>query len=63
MYFKVSVLLAYNKINMAKKVTSFSLNEETLLLLKKLAEKHDRSQANMLDVLIKEAAKKEKIKP
>lgn len=48
---------------MAKKVTSFSLNEETLLLLKKLAEKHDRSQANMLDVLIKEAAKKEKIKP
>jgi hypothetical protein len=47
---------------MAKKITSFSLNEETLLLLKKLSEKNDRSQANMLDVLIKEAAKKEKIK-
>jgi hypothetical protein len=47
---------------MAKKITSFSLNEETLSLLKKLAEKNDRSQANMLDVLIKEAAKKEKIK-
>jgi hypothetical protein len=44
------------------KITSFSLNEETLSLLKKLAEKNDRSQANMLDVLIKEAAKKEKIK-
>ena len=47
---------------MAKKVTSFSLDEETLLLLKKLAKKNYRSQTNMLDVLIKEAAKKEKIK-
>jgi hypothetical protein len=37
--------------------------KETLLLLKKLAEKNDRSQANMLDVLIKEAAKKENVKP
>ncbi len=47
---------------MAKKITSFSLNEDTLTLLKKLAEKNNRSQANMLEVLITDAAKKEKIK-
>jgi len=46
---------------MAKKITSFSLNEDTLSMLKKLAEKNDRSQANMLEVLIKEAAVKAKI--
>lgn len=46
-----------------KKPTSFSLSEEVIDLLKKLAAKHDRSQANMIEVLIKEAAKKEKIKP
>lgn len=47
---------------MAKKITSFSLDEKTLSLLKKLAEKNLRSQANMLDVLIKSAAKKEGVK-
>jgi predicted DNA-binding protein len=46
---------------MAKKRTSFSISDEALELLKKLAEKNDRSQANMLEILIKEAAKKEKI--
>lgn len=48
---------------MAKKITSFSLDETTLALLKLLAEKNDRSQANMLDVLIKEAAAKAGVKP
>ena len=47
---------------MAKKITSFSLDETTLKLLKLLAEKEERSQANMLQVLIKEAALKAKIK-
>ena len=46
---------------MAKKITSFSLDEETLKLLKLLAEKEERSQANMLQVLIKEASAKAKI--
>jgi predicted transcriptional regulator len=44
---------------MKKKSTSFYFSDEIKELLKKLAEKHDRSQANMLEVLIKEAAKKE----
>lgn len=47
---------------MSKQKTSFTLSEESLRLLKLLAEKNDRSQANMLETLIKEAAKKEKIK-
>jgi len=47
---------------MAKKVTSFSLEELTLNLLKLICLKHDRSQAKILDILIKEAAVKEKIK-
>lgn len=47
---------------MAAKIrTSFALSEETLKLLKALAEKANRSQANMLEVLISEAAKKEKV--
>jgi hypothetical protein len=41
--------------------TSFSLDENVLALLKKLAEKNNRSQANQLEELIKEAAKKSKI--
>lgn len=47
---------------MTKLRTSFALSQEALSLLKKLAEKNERSQASMLEVLIKEAAKKEKIK-
>ena len=47
---------------MAKKITSFSLDETTLILLKKLAQKENRSQANMLQQLIEAAAKKAKIK-
>lgn len=48
---------------MSKKITSFSLDESTLLLLKLLAEKDERSQAKILDILIREAAEKSKIKP
>ena len=44
------------------KKTSFRINEDVLELLKKLAEKNDRSQAGTIEYLIKEAAKKEKIK-
>lgn len=48
---------------MTKKIrTSFALSEETLQLLKKLADKLTRSQANTIEILVKEAAKKEKIK-
>lgn len=47
---------------MTKKITSFSLDEETLVLLKKIAEVNKRSQANMLSILIEEAAKKYKVK-
>jgi len=47
---------------MSKQKTSFSLSEEALRLLKLLAEKHDRSQANMLEYLIKDTAKKKKPK-
>ena len=47
---------------MPKQKTSFTLSEESLKLLKLLAEKNDRSQASMIEVLIKEAAKKQKIK-
>jgi hypothetical protein len=36
---------------MAKKRTSFSISDEALELLKKLAEKNDRSQANMAGVV------------
>lgn len=46
---------------MAKKKTSFTLSDEVLILLKKLSEIKERSQANTIEVLIKEAAKKEKI--
>lgn len=47
---------------MTKIRTSFSLSQTSIDLLKKLANKNDRSQANMLEQLIKEAADKEKIK-
>ena len=38
---------------MSKKVTSFRLSEKALEQLKKLAEKENRSLANMLEELIK----------
>lgn len=47
---------------MTKKITSFSLEQSTLQLLKLLAEKEERSQAKILDILIREAAGKAKIK-
>ncbi len=40
-----------------KKRTSFSLSESALELLKKLADKENRSSANMLETLILDAAK------
>jgi hypothetical protein len=39
-----------------KKRTSFSLSEDILILLAAMAEKENRSQANMLEVLVKEKA-------
>ena len=43
---------------MAKKIrTSFSLSQETLDDLKSLAIKHNRSKTNMLEYLVKQAAK------
>lgn len=39
-----------------KKRTSFALSEETINLLAAMAEKENRSQANMLEVLVKEKA-------
>jgi hypothetical protein len=48
---------------MAKQRTSFALSEDTLKLLAKLADKNLRSMASMVEVLILEAAKKEKLKP
>lgn len=38
---------------MAKKRTSFALSEQALEQLKKLAEKQNRSMANMLEELIR----------
>lgn len=38
---------------MSKKVTSFRLSEKALEQLKKLAEKNNRSMANMLEELIR----------
>ena len=46
---------------MAKKITSFKLDEEVLELLKKIAASQDRSQAQSLAVLIKAEAKRLKI--
>lgn len=48
---------------MPKQRTSFALSVDALSLLKKLAEKNERSQASMVEILIKEAAKKEKLRP
>lgn len=45
-----------------KKVISFRLSEETIELLKKLAEKDSRSATNMLEVLVRDAAEKKGIK-
>ena len=47
---------------MPKIKTSFTLDDKTILLLKKVAEVNKRSMASMLSILIEEAAKKEKIK-
>ena len=47
---------------MTKIRTSFSLSQEALDLLKLLAIKMGRSKANTLEVIIKEAAKSNKIK-
>lgn len=46
---------------MNKIKTSFTLSQEAIDLLKLLATKNDRSGASMIEVLIKDAAKKEKI--
>ena len=43
---------------MSKKVTSFRLSEKTLEQLKQLAEKENRSMANMIEVLVDEYKKK-----
>ena len=47
---------------MEKSVKSFRLSDEVRTLLKKLAEKNSRTETNMVEVLIKEAAKKADIK-
>ncbi len=47
---------------MNKIKTSFTMSYEVIQLLKKLAEKNDRSSASMFEDLVKDAAKKEKIK-
>ena len=60
---KVTTLLPHIALTMAKSRTSFSLSAESLEMLKKLAEKNNRSQANMLEILISDAAEKMKIKP
>lgn len=46
---------------MAKKLIAIRVSEESLKLLKLMAEKHSRSQANMIEYLIKDAAIKEKL--
>lgn len=43
---------------MSKKVTSFRLSEKALELLKKLAEKENRSMANMIEELIRKEFEK-----
>lgn len=48
---------------MSKTLKAYRLDNEVLILLDKLAKKHSRTHTNMIEVLIKEAAKKEKIKP
>jgi len=45
-----------------KKRTSFSISDDALVLLKKLAEKDNRSGANMIETLIFDAAKRGDIK-
>lgn len=45
-----------------KTKTSFTLSEDVIRLLKLLAEKEQRSAANMLEILIQQAAKAAKIK-
>jgi hypothetical protein len=47
---------------MAKKLVAYRLSEDTIRLLKLIAEKEQRSQANMLEILIQQAAKAAKIK-
>jgi predicted transcriptional regulator len=44
-----------------KKKTSFSISENVDSLLSKLAEKHSRSKASMLEVLVKDAAARQAI--
>jgi predicted transcriptional regulator len=46
-----------------KTLKTFRLSEDTLSLLKQLAELHTRTEALMIEALVKEAAKKEKLKP
>lgn len=49
---------------MTKKLsTSFYLSDEAKDLLRKLCEKENRSQGNMVEQLIKDAAKKASMKP
>lgn len=42
---------------MAKTLKAFRLSEEAIEILKKLCEKHKRSEANMIEVLLLDAAK------
>lgn len=48
--------------NEENKATSFKLKDRTKQLLKMIAEKNLRSQANMIEFMVEEFAKKEGIK-
>ena len=48
---------------MAKTLKNFRLSDVAIEALKKLAEKNVRSEANMIELLIIEEAKRLKIKP
>jgi len=47
---------------MKKKATSFRITEEAQRLLMKLAEKYGVSQTAMLELLIREKAKRDKVR-
>jgi len=48
---------------MAKELYTFRLADDVASLLKKMAEKDDRSQAYIIEQLVREAGIKAKIKP
>lgn len=62
-YFDIQFYIFVENITMAKKLLSVRVSDEVDGLVKKIAEKRQSTQANIIEEAVRDLAKKEKIKP